>query len=124
MLISGHIGACLKGVWYWLWGVKFLWHIFRLSTSLLEEKSVVPYTRGPHKTPTGESCLVAFFSDGQQVQRAKAFINTLKMENVSIMSFPFLLSYVVHIMTTFLAYISQIPWLSCMPWGKMVRIML
>jgi len=65
--------------------VKFLCYVFRLSTSLLEEKSVVPYTWGPHKTPTGESCLVAFFSDGQQVQRAKAFINTLKMENVRIM---------------------------------------
>lgn len=53
----------------------------RLNASLLEEKSVVPYTWGPRKTPTGESCLVAFFSDGQQVQRAKAFINTLKVEN-------------------------------------------
>ncbi|KAJ4443069.1 hypothetical protein ANN_04719 [Periplaneta americana] len=53
----------------------------RLNISLLEEKSVVPYTWGPHKTPTGESCLVTFFSDGQQVQRAKAFINSLKIEN-------------------------------------------
>ncbi|PNF28866.1 Protein XRP2 [Cryptotermes secundus] len=53
----------------------------RMNTSLLEEKSVVPHTWGPHKTPTGESCLVAFFSDGQQVQRAKAFINSLKIEN-------------------------------------------
>ncbi|XP_021926318.1 protein XRP2-like isoform X2 [Zootermopsis nevadensis] len=53
----------------------------RLSASLLAERSVVPHTWGLHKTPSGESCLVAFFSDGQQVQRAKAFINALKIEN-------------------------------------------
>jgi hypothetical protein len=71
--------------------------IFRLNASLLEEKSVVPHTWGPHKTPTGESCLVAFFSDGQQVQRAKDFINSLKVENVRIIYFYFQLYYVVHI---------------------------
>ncbi|XP_047117203.1 protein XRP2-like [Schistocerca piceifrons] len=53
----------------------------KLNLSLLEDKSVVPYTWGPHKTMDGESCLVIFFTDGQQVQRAKAFINTLKREN-------------------------------------------
>jgi hypothetical protein len=79
----------------------------------LEEKSVVPYTWGPHKTPIGESCLVAFFSDGQQVQRAKAFINTLKTENVRIMPFPCLLFYAVQIIITFVAYVSLISLLSC-----------
>jgi hypothetical protein len=43
--------------------------------------------------PTGESCLVAFFSDGQQVQRTKAFISSLKIENVKILSFLMLFAY-------------------------------
>ncbi|KAJ9591481.1 hypothetical protein L9F63_001967, partial [Diploptera punctata] len=55
--------------------------IQRLNASVLEEKSIVPHTWGPHKTSKGESCLVTFFSDGQQIQRARAFINTLKVEN-------------------------------------------
>lgn len=63
-------------VWYKLF-------IFRLNVSLLEDKSAVPHTWGLHNTPSEETCLVAFFSDGQQVQRAKAFIRALKVENVS-----------------------------------------
>jgi hypothetical protein len=78
-----------------------------MNTSLLEEKSVVPYTWGPHKTPTGESCLVAFFSDGQQVQRAKAFINSLKIENVKILSFYFI-QFCIPIVP-----VLQIYWFSC-----------
>jgi hypothetical protein len=67
---------------------------------------------------------VAFFCDGQQVQRAKAFINTLKIENVRIVSFPCLLSHAVHIIVTFLAHVCRVPWLSRMSGGKMVRIVL
>lgn len=88
------VEVCLKCLiscmWCKLWQVNSV-ICFRMNTSLLAEKSVVPHTWGPHKTPTGESCLVAFFSDGQQVQRAKAFINSLKIENVKILSFYFML---------------------------------
>jgi hypothetical protein len=81
-----------------------------MNASLLEEKSVVPHTWGPHKTPTGESCLVAFFSDGQQVQRAKAFINSLKIENVKILSFYFMLFCIlaVLVITDLLVYLHGI----------------
>nr|CAD7455764.1 unnamed protein product [Timema tahoe] len=52
-----------------------------IDLSLAGDTSVVPYTWGPHKNPSGESCLVTLFCDGQQSQRVRAFINCLKQDN-------------------------------------------
>nr|CAD7430881.1 unnamed protein product [Timema monikensis] len=40
-----------------------------IDLSLAGDTSVVPYTWGPHKNPSGESCLVTLFCDSQQSQR-------------------------------------------------------
>nr|CAD7579009.1 unnamed protein product [Timema californicum] len=52
-----------------------------IDLSLAGDTSVVPYTWGPHKNPSGESCLVTLFYDSQQSQRARAFINCLRQDN-------------------------------------------
>ncbi|XP_063226126.1 protein XRP2-like [Bacillus rossius redtenbacheri] len=53
----------------------------KVNMSLSCDKSVIPFTWGLHKRLTGESCLVAFFSDGQQVQRAREFISSIRQEH-------------------------------------------
>nr|CAD7597098.1 unnamed protein product [Timema genevievae] len=63
------------------WSRPVIFACCSIDLSLAGDTSVVPYTWGPHKNPSGESCLVTLFCDGQQSQRVRAFINCLKQDN-------------------------------------------